>query len=89
MPVAPHQDAQGRRQWQREAIEIKVWRDKKPDPLPDGLRQLDEYLARLALDHGALVIFDRRRSSEEAGPPPIAFEQTRTAGDRDVTVLRA
>jgi hypothetical protein len=40
----PYQDAQGRRQWQREAaevVEVKVWRDKKPDPLDEGLRQLD------------------------------------------------
>jgi hypothetical protein len=30
-------------------------------PLPDGLSQLDTYLAQLSLDTGTLVIFDRRR----------------------------
>ena len=56
----PYQDAQGRQQWQHEAVEIKVWRDRKPDPLDEGLGQLDEYLDRLGLDHGVLAIFDRR-----------------------------
>ncbi|MFO1420200.1 MAG: ATP-binding protein [Candidatus Competibacteraceae bacterium] len=47
-------------------IELKVWRDGEPDPLVEGLEQLDGYLAGLGLDHGWLVIFDRR-----AGQPPI------------------
>ena len=45
---------------QREAIEIKVWREGRPDPLERGLEQLSGYLNRLGLDHGYLVIFDRR-----------------------------
>ncbi len=45
---------------QREAIEIKVWREGRPDPLDRGLEQLSRYLERLELDHGYLVIFDRR-----------------------------
>jgi hypothetical protein len=94
----PYQDASGQRQWQREAVEIKVWRDKKPDPLDEGLGQLDKYLGRLGLDHGALVLFDRRTERGAAPPggagdadasPIIAFEQARTASGRDVTVLRA
>jgi hypothetical protein len=94
----PYQDAQGRRQWQREAVEIKVWRDRKPDPLDEGLGQLDEYLDRLGLDHGVLAIFDRRSRSraghrdpdgEYAPPPPVTFEQTRAASGREVTLLRA
>jgi hypothetical protein len=88
----PYQDAQGQRQWQREAVEIKVWRDRKPDPLDEGLRQLDEYLAQLELDHGVLVIFDRRQGrggTEDAVPALISFEQTRTATGREVTLLRA
>jgi hypothetical protein len=94
----PYQDAQGQRQWQREAVEIKVWRDKKPDPLDEGLVQLDEYLAQLGLDHGVLALFDRRsgrRSGHgdhvDAGhaPPDVTFEQTRTASGRDVTLMRA
>jgi len=88
----PSQDAQGQRQWQREAVEIKVWRDKKPDPLDEGLAQLDEYLDQLGLDHGVLAIFDRRssrRESEDATPPPVTFEQARPASGREVTLLRA
>ncbi len=86
----PYQDERGQRQWQREAVEIKVWRDKKPDPLAEGLQQLDEYLTRLGLDHGALVIFDRRQASCEAEPSEhIAFEHAETAQHRAVTLLRA
>ncbi|WP_295383803.1 hypothetical protein [uncultured Thiodictyon sp.] len=46
---------------------LKVWRDGAPDPLTEGLAQLDGYLAGLGLDWGWLVIFDRR-----AGQPPMA-----------------
>jgi hypothetical protein len=45
---------------QREAIEIKVWREGRPDPQERGIEQLGGYLDRLSLDHGYLVIFDRR-----------------------------
>lgn len=45
----PYTGADGKRAWQFEAAELKVWRPGKPDPLPVGLRQLDEYLDRLAL----------------------------------------
>ncbi len=41
--------------------------DGAPDPLAEGLEQLDGYLAGLGLTTGWLVIFDRR-----AGQPPIA-----------------
>jgi hypothetical protein len=86
----PYTDAQGQRQWQREASEIKVWRDKKPDPLDEGLLQVDEYLAQLDLGHGVLVIFDRRtgRCGSDVAPV-VAFEQARTASGRAITVLRA
>jgi hypothetical protein len=46
--------------WQREAFELKVWTDGKPDPLARGLEQLERYLDGLGLTHGTLVIFDRR-----------------------------
>ncbi|MEY6434113.1 ATP-binding protein, partial [Thioalkalicoccus limnaeus] len=46
-------------------IELEVWRDGEPDPLDEGLVQLDGYLAGLGLDAGWLVIFDRR-----TGQPP-------------------
>jgi hypothetical protein len=84
--------AGGQRRWQREAIEIKLWRDKRPDPRDEGLAQLDAYLDRLGLDHGWLVLFDRR-ASLPAGTPPalerIGFEQAVTPAGRGVTILRA
>jgi hypothetical protein len=43
-------------------IEIKVQRDDGRDQLARGLAQIDGYLARLGLDFGWLVIFDRRKS---------------------------
>jgi hypothetical protein len=69
-------------------MELKVWRDQRPEPLPKGLEQLDRYLARLGLDTGWLVIFDQRKNQ-----PPIE-ERTRTkiektTTDRTVTVIRA
>jgi hypothetical protein len=69
-------------------IELKVWRDGEPDPLAEGLAQLDGYLAGLGLDRGWLVIFDRR-----TGQPPIrertsSTEQTSPQGRR-ITVVRA
>lgn len=70
------------------AIEIKVWRPGKPDPVADGLQQLDRYLAGLGLDAGWLMIFDRRPKA-----PPVAerlgTSESITAGGRRVTVVRA
>ena len=83
----PHDDQTGQRRWQREAIELKVWRDKKRDPLVDGLTQLGEYLTRLDLATGYLVLFDRRSTA-----PPleerIAFDRADTPEGHHVTVLR-
>ncbi|NEP19495.1 MAG: ATP-binding protein [Leptolyngbya sp. SIO4C1] len=68
-------------------IEVKVWRDGRPDPLPAGLEQLEGYLARLGLETGWLAIFDRR-----SGLPPIAerttAQQAQTPQGRWVTVVR-
>lgn len=50
---------------QRWAIELKVWRDGRSDPLPEGLAQLSGYLARLGLEEGTLILFDGR----SAAPP--------------------
>jgi hypothetical protein len=70
------------------AMELKVWRDGRPDPLGEGLGQLDAYLAGLGLTTGWLVIFDRRGDQ-----PPIA-ERTTTApavspAGRVISVIRA
>ncbi|MCA9704534.1 MAG: ATP-binding protein [Myxococcales bacterium] len=86
----PYVSAEGQRETQRSAMELKVWRDrdKRGDPLAQGLVQLDEYLARLGLDEGVLVIFDCR-SKAEAIEERTRFESARTPGGRAVTVLRA
>lgn len=68
---------------QREAIEIKVWREGRPDPQERGIEQLGGYLDRLSLDHGYLVIFDRR----PGGVPQR--EQTEVEKDgRQISVIR-
>jgi hypothetical protein len=69
-------------------MELKVWRDGAPDPLTEGLAQLDGYLAGLGLKTGWLVIFDRR-----ADQPPIA-ERTgcslhQSPQGRRIQVIRA
>ena len=69
-------------------IELKVWRNRKVDPLTKGLEQLDGYLARLGQDKGWLVIFDKRdnaleieeRLKTEIHPSPLG---------REITVIRA
>ena len=69
-------------------IELKVWRDKRGDPLSDGLEQLDSYLARLGLESGWLLIFDQRKKS-----PPIeerlSTQISTTKNQRSITVIRA
>jgi hypothetical protein len=84
----PYTDAEGKRRWQREAVETKVRRKGDADPLRAGLAQLDGYLDRLGLDTGILVIFDRRPKA-----PSIAkrtrFEEATSPSGRPVTVLRA
>ncbi len=69
-------------------LELKVWRDGRPDPLEEGLAQLDGYLARPGLSTGWLVLFDQR-----GGQPPLEqrtrAEQGETPAARAVTVIRA
>jgi type II secretory pathway predicted ATPase ExeA len=68
-------------------IELKLWRQGRPDPLTAGLTQLDQYLAGLGLNQGWLVIFDQRQ-----GLPPIAerttTEMAETTNGRQITVIR-
>jgi hypothetical protein len=84
----PYQTPTGKKALQRHALELKVWRESEPDPLTQGLAQLDGYLDRLSLDTGILVIFDRR---PEAAPIAgrTTFEQETSPSGRPVTVLRA
>ena len=69
-------------------IELKVWRDKKGDPVDAGLEQLDAYLAGLGVNFGWLIIFDRRTKAL-----PIAerlnTQLATTTGGRAVIVVRA
>lgn len=83
----PHPSATSPREWQKEAFELKVWKDGRPDPLSQGLVQLESYLDRLNLTSGTLVIFDRRK---DALPPPerICFEDAKTEKGHSVRVLR-
>jgi hypothetical protein len=70
------------------AIELKVWRNGEPDPLSEGLKQIDGYLGGLSLNTGWLVIFDRR-----SGQPRIHdrtfTESTLTKTGKAITVIRA
>lgn len=84
----PFTDEHGKRQLQREAIELKVWRDGRKDPLEEGLKQLDEYLTRVGLETGILVLFDRRTTR-----PPLeerlGEESATSPKGRAIRVLRA
>jgi hypothetical protein len=69
-------------------IEIKVQRDDRRNQLVRGLEQIDGYLARLGLESGWLVIFDRRREVlpiEER----LRSELHSTEHDRQITVIYA
>lgn len=72
----------------RVAMEVKVWRHRGKDPRPQGIKQLDGYLAGLGLDSGWLIIFDQR-----PGLPPIEdrtrSETTTSPGGRTITVIYA
>ncbi|MFN3201329.1 MAG: AAA family ATPase [Bradymonadia bacterium] len=83
-------DAPDGRQVQREAIELKRWAtgDRQGDPLARGLAQLDEYLGRVQLDSGWLVIFDMRDDAADVFDR-TRFESHVTPSGRPVTVLRA
>ena len=71
---------------QRFAVELKVRRDGDRDPLQDGLLQLGEYLDRLELETGTLILFDLRSAA-----PPMAERCSVAELEQDgraVTVLR-
>ncbi|WP_437669322.1 hypothetical protein [Sorangium sp. So ce131] len=70
------------------AIEIKVWRPREADPLDEGLRQIDGYLAGLGLSTGWLVLFDRRPDAPPL-PERLGAAPATTPGGRQVTVIRA
>jgi hypothetical protein len=59
----PHEGALGERAWQLEPFVVMAWVGDRPDPLPEGLRLLESSLEERTLDHGTLVIFDRRAAA--------------------------
>jgi hypothetical protein len=71
---------------QREVLEMKVWRDGQADPVTRGLDQLGRYLGSLGLDHGTLLVFDRRST---ASPLAERSETSRIEHDgRRIRLLR-
>ncbi len=70
------------------AMVVKVRRDREPDPVPEGIEQVEDALDRLGIDVGWLVIFDRR-----PGLPPVsqrlASSKETTEDGREVVVIRA
>ncbi|MGD9974271.1 MAG: hypothetical protein AB7S77_14520 [Desulfatirhabdiaceae bacterium] len=70
------------------AIELKVWRDREPDPLAEGLKQIEGYLKGLSLDTGWLVIFDHRSGQPRIRERTVAESATTQSG-MAVTVIRA
>lgn len=69
----PYTTPAGEQHEQREAVELKVWRQGRGNPLKAGLKQLDHYLDRLHLSTGTLIIFDQRSTA-----PPIDERTTIT-----------
>lgn len=69
------------------AMELKVWRAGRPDPLQAGLAQLERYLAGLGLAAGWLIIFDRRPDLLPI-TERTTTELAQTPTGRRVTVIR-
>jgi DNA polymerase III delta prime subunit len=84
----PHTDQDGKPCQQWEALELKVRHPGRPDPLGEGLEQLDRYLDRLGLEVGTLIIFDRRPEL-----PPVhertSITETHTSSGKKITLVRA
>ena len=72
---------------ERFVVELKVWRDDRDaDPLTQGLDQLADYLDRLELAAGNLMLFDRRPSA-----PPLPERLHRSDAEhrsRRITIWR-
>jgi hypothetical protein len=84
----PWVDEHGKKQLQREAIELKVWRDGRKDPLAEGLKQIDVYLTGLGLEDGILVLFDQRAAADPVDDR-TREEAAETATGKRIRVLRA
>ena len=67
-------------------IEIKVWRDGRPDPEAEGMQQLDQYLAGIGQESGWLVVFDRRSGAKAVEERTGSVERVMPSGRRVVVV---
>jgi hypothetical protein len=76
------------RTWQVEGLELKVWADSRPDPLAEGLRQIEGYLEGLGIARGTLVLFDRRTTPAVVEEAEVFSEATTPKG-LSVCVMRA
>jgi hypothetical protein len=83
----PYTAADGTEAMQQEVLELKVRYHGEADPLAEGLEQLDDYLTRMGLDTGTLVIFDRRRNAPPVQERGEFFDESTPSG-RTVTLLR-
>jgi hypothetical protein len=72
---------------QKEVLELKVWHHGKGDPLKRALRQLGGYLETVGVDHGALLIFDRRQNAPDVEERSEMTEMDDDDGRR-IVVLR-
>lgn len=68
------------------ALELKVWRNGRPDPLLEGLEQLRQYLDRLGLNRGTLILFDGRTKAPSV-PERCSRSEVEDEGRR-ITILR-
>ncbi|HEX4965920.1 MAG TPA: hypothetical protein VF173_34240 [Thermoanaerobaculia bacterium] len=68
------------------AVELKVWRDRRPDPLPEGLEQLIGYLERLGLARGTLILFDGRTGATPL--PHRGSQETIEHQGRQITIVK-
>lgn len=82
----PRTGPDGKPAVQREVIELKVRRQGDHSPVNSALAQLDGYLHRLDLDHGTLIVFDRRPSVIRKRPTPEFSDHT-TPDGRAITLL--
>ncbi len=70
------------------ALVVKVRRDPDADPVAEGLAQVDEALARLGIENGWLVVFDRRKGVSPVSQRLGAVKEKTPAG-REVVLVRA
>jgi hypothetical protein len=70
-------------------IEVKTWRDrdKRGDPVAQGLAQVDAYLTRVGATRGWLVVFDQRKIAKPL-PERLSVEHVQRQNGRMVAVVR-